>query len=406
MPASPSCLAGAVLDRLPPPEEVDASRWSTDVGVCDLRECLARVRDPRCRRGVRHSLVSILGLAAAAVAAGASSFAAIACWAQEAPREVLARLGVRRGADGEFEVPDEATTRRVLGRLDGDELDQALSRWLAGAPGQADLPGPRVVAVDGKALRGTYPRSGGVGDRLIAALTHDTGAVIAQREIPRNGSERGEFRLLLDNLELAGRIVTADALHATRENAHYIHHRGGFYLFTVKDNNKHLHDGLQQLAWHTLPLHITDETGHGRTEHRSTQLAPLLPGIDRWHVEFPHATHAFRVHRHTHTHTTGKQHDEIAFGITNLTGAHTHPASIHTFVRDHWHIENRLHWVRDVTYHEDHSRIRTGNAPRIMASLRNLAISAHRLTGATNIADALRRTSAYFTRPLTLYGIT
>jgi predicted transposase YbfD/YdcC len=290
---------------------------------------------------VRHSLVSILGLAAVAVAAGARSFAAIACWAQEAPEEVLARLGVRRGADGGFEVPDEATTRRVLGRLDGDDLDQALGRWLAAAPGQAGLEGPRVVAVDGKALRGTYPRTGGVGARVLAALTHDTGAVITQRDIPRDGSERREFPLLLDNLELTGRIVTADALHATRDNAHYIHHRGGFYVFTVKDNNKYLYGELKQLPWHVLPTHTTDETGHGRTEHRSTQLAPLLPGVAGWDVEFPHATHAFRVHRHTLTHSTGTKHEEIAFGITNLTGQHAHPASIHTFVRGHWHIEVR-----------------------------------------------------------------
>ncbi|MHA6800287.1 transposase family protein [Bounagaea algeriensis] len=194
---------------------MDSSRWSTEGGVSDLRECLAEIRDPRCRRGVRHSLVSILGLAAAAVAAGARSFAAIACWAQEAPEEVLARLDVRRGADGRLQVPDEATTRRVLARVDGDELDTALSRWLASTPGQDDLAGPRVLAVDGKALRGTYPRSGGTGNRLIAALTHDTGAIIAQRDIPRDGNERSAFQPLLTPLDLGGRIVTADAQHAT-----------------------------------------------------------------------------------------------------------------------------------------------------------------------------------------------
>lgn len=324
MPAPPSCLTGDVLQPLTPPEEVDSSRWSTAGGVSDLRECLAEVRDPRCRRGVRHSLVSIVGLAAAAVAAGARSFAAIACWAQEAPEEVLARLDVRRGADGRLQVPDEATTRRVWARVDGDELDTALSRWLASTPGQDDLAGPRVLAVDGKALRGTYPRSGGTENRLIAALTHDTGAVIAQRDIPRDGNERSAFQPLLAPLDLGGRIVTADAQHATRTNAHNIHHRGGLDVFTVKENNKHLYGQLAQLAWHALPTHTTHETGHGRTEHRSTQLAPLLTGIDEWNVTFPHATHAFRIHRHTRTHSSGQHHDEIAYGITNLIGAHAH----------------------------------------------------------------------------------
>ncbi len=96
-----------------------------------------------------------------------------------------------------------------------------------------------------------------------------------------------------------------------------------------------------------------------------------------------------------------KRSAHTAFGLTSLTGRYAHPAHIGGYVRGHWHIENTLHWVRDVTYNEDQSRARTGTVPRVMASLRNLATSAHRQAGHTNIAQALRHTA----RALTLLGI-
>jgi predicted transposase YbfD/YdcC len=91
--------------------------------------------------------------------------------------------------------------------------------------------------------------------------------------------------------------------------------------------------------------------------------------------------------------------------VTNLPATHTRPTQLASDLRGHWHIENRLHWVRDVTFGEDASRPRTGTAPRAMASLRNLAISALRLTGHTNIAAGLRHMARHPTRPLTLLGI-
>lgn len=119
-------------------------------------------------------------------------------------------------------------------------------------------------------------------------------------------------------------------------------------------------------------------------------------------VRFPHTAQVFRLHRHI-THSTGRVHTETVHGVTNLTDP---PPLLARHVRGHWSIENRLHWVRDVTYGEDASHIRTGTAPRVMAGLRNLAISALRLAGHANIAAGLRHTARNHTRPLTLLGIT
>ncbi len=155
-------------------------------------------------------------------------------------------------------------------------------------------------------------------------------------------------------------------------------------------------------AW-TGPAPSTTQgqhTGHGRTEQRTLD---ILPAPDD--VAFPAATQVFRITRQCTDRGSGKQETHAWVGVTDLDPHQATPAQIADLLRGHWHIENRLHWVRDVTYSEDRSRVRTGTAPRAMATLRNLTISALRLTGATTIAQALRTMNRDITRPLTLLGI-
>lgn len=299
--------------------------------------------------------------------------------------------------------------RRVLQAVDGDALDAAISAWLQArtddyAPGEPD-----AVAVDGKSLRGTFGRTGGAGVHLLAALAHDRGTVLGQRQVPPGTSEIAEVAPLLDTVDLDGLVITADALHTTRAHARYLVSRGADYVFTVKANQSGLHHHLTALPWDDIPTLTTTETGHGRTEHRTVRLAPLATDTtDAGYLNlgFPHATHAFRIDRRTTLHTSGQLRTHTALGLTSLTDHRAHPHTVARYVRGHWHIENRLHWIRDVTYGEDHSRVRTGTAARTMASLRNLAISALRLAGHTNIAQALRHMARDTTRPLQLLGIT
>ena len=403
MPARSSCPTTLAGHQLPP---------ITPTRAADLRDYLARIPDPRHRRGIRHPLPAILGIAAAAVAAGARSLTAISEWATDAPQPVLASLGARFDHRRQRHVPpDEATLRRVLGLLDGDLLDDALSAWTAQRDSHTPAPvtpapvTPAPIAVDGKSLRGTFPRTGGTGVHLFSALTHEDGIVLAQRQVAAGTSEIAAFQPVLDGIDLAGRVVTADALHTAAAHARYLHARGADYVFTVKENQSKLHTQLDCLPWHQAPcLHYVDR-GHGRTEHRSITVLPLGDYHGFPHINFPHATHAFLIERVITHHDNGKTSAHTALGITSLTGQHAHPARVHDYVRGHWSIENRLHWVRDVTFGEDGSRVRTGSAPRVMASLRNLVISALRLAGHANIATGLRGMARNATRPLTLLGI-
>ena len=398
MPAASSCPIPAALDRLAP---------ITSEHVTDLRGFLDRVPDPRRRRGVRHSLTAILLLAAAAVATGARSFTAIGEWAADTPQHLLRRLGARFDTRRDrYVAPDEATVRRVLSRVDGDLLDAAISDWSDSHTPDRDAADPLpAIAVDGKSVRGTFPRAGGSGVHLLGALRHEDGTVAGQRQVPTGGELAG-FRPLLDTIDITDTVVTADALHTQRDHAHYLRRRGAHYLFTVKTGWHRVFPQLNALPWHDIPAIAFTERGHGRTERRTIRVAPLGDYQGYPVVEFPHAAHAFLVERYTTCHTSGVRSAHTALGVTSLTGEHAHPARINTYLRGHWGIENRLHWVRDVTYGEDTSRIRTGNAPRVMAGLRNLAISALRHAGHGNIAAALRTMARNPARPLQLFGIT
>ncbi|RJQ89696.1 ISAs1 family transposase [Amycolatopsis panacis] len=353
--------------------------------------------DPRCRRGRRHAITTILLIAAAAVLTGARSFTAIGEWAADLPQHLLAALGARRDRQrGVYCAPGEATLRRVLGLVDGDALDCAIGAWLASQDNSV-----RTIAVDGKTLRGTCDDTGQGGVHLLAAMTHDSGIVVAQREVDGKTNEITCFQPLPSALDMAGVVVTADALHTQREHARrLVAELGADYVLTVKENQPTLFTQLDALPWAGIPMHTTENKGHGRIERRTIRVQPA-PGD----IAFPYAAQVFLIERYVTDTRSGKHSAVAVLGVTSLAATTANTEDIALHVRKHWRIENKLHYVRDVTYNEDASRVRTGNAPRVMASLRNLAVSALRLAGNTNIAAALRATAREATRPLTLLGI-
>lgn len=368
-----------------------------------LLERFGALADPRRPRGVRHSVGVIVALASAAVAAGARSFAAIGEWAAEAPGDVLAMLGARVDPRTGLPVaPCESTIRRTLQILDPDALDGVLGAWLArrqSRSGPADE-GPPAVAVDGKTLRGAR-RDDGRQVHLLAAMTHTGRAVIAQRDVDAKTNEISEFAPLLDPLDLRGVVVTADAMHTQRAHARYlVEEKEADYVFSVKDNQPGLFAALDALPWGQVPVAHTDsDRGHGRAERRTIQVLPAPE-----HLRFPHAKQAFLVERHV-ADLHGTPRSAIAvLGVTSLTPNRATPGRIAALVRGHWTIE-ALHWTRDVTYDEDRCQIRTGHAPRVLASLRNLAIAALRRAGHTNTARGLRWAARDPQRPLTILGL-
>lgn len=355
-----------------------------------LLELLAQVADPRKPRGIRHGLTGVLAMALSAVITGAQSFVAIAEWAADASPEALARLGVTGTA------PSESTIRRCLQRLAPDQLDHLIGAWMWLRT--STIGGRRVIAFDGKTLRGARDPAGNL-MHLLAGLCQHTGAVLAQLAVGAKTNEIPMLTKLLDTIpDIAAAVITADALHCQRDTAEYITGRGAHYILTVKDNQPTLRKKLKSLPWKQIPvLDRKTEHGHGRTTTRTLKAAEIAEGIG-----FPGAVQVLQLTRTATDDKTGKKHTEVVYAVTSLSVADAKPAQIAAWLRGHWAIENRLHWVRDVTYSEDHSQIRTEGGPQVMATLRNTGISILRLTGHTNIASANRYHARDHHRPVKL----
>ncbi len=337
-----------------------------------LLDLLAQVPDPRKRRGRRHSLAGLLAVGIAAVIAGSRSFAAVGQWASDAGPEALAALGASRGP------AEESTFRRAFALVSADVLDQVLGTWLWTRARQAG--GRLVIAVDGKALRGAKGKNGKA-PHLVAALAHGIGAVLGQVAVDAKSNEIPAVRDLLKAFtSLAGAVITIDALHTQGDTAQLITGLGADYVMTVKANTPTLHKRLKKLPWAAVPATSAVTKDHGRRARRTIKVT-LVPA---W-IEFAGAAQVAQLRR-TVT-RKGKKTVEVVYLVTS---SDADPATLAAWVKGHWEIENKLHWVRDVTYQEDKSLVRTGNAPRVMATLRSLAISLLRLGGHKNIAAANR----------------
>jgi predicted transposase YbfD/YdcC len=353
-----------------------------------LLELLAAVPDPRRPRGIRHGLPGILAVGIAAVVTGARSFAAIGHWVTDADADLLAALGFHRGRG-----PSESAIRRAFTRLDAAKLDAILATWMWTRTRVVDQ--RRVIAIDGKTVRGTRTRDAcgttiSAAPHLVAAFDHGSGAVLGQLAVTAKSNEIPAVRTLLASFDLKGVTVTVDAMHTQTDTAQLIVEAGGDYVFTVKQNQPTLYAACKALPWRDVPA---TSQGHGRRVTRTIKVV----AAPAW-IEFAGAVQVAKLRR-TVT-RKGKKTVEVVYLITSAEARTASPATLAAWVQGHWGIENRLHWVRDVTFDEDRSQVRTGAAPQVMATLRNLVISLLRIAGWTNIAHALRHHAADNQRPL------
>jgi predicted transposase YbfD/YdcC len=420
-----------------------------------LLPALAGVVDGRKRRGKRHELAAVLAAAVCAVLAGADGLAQIAQYASKLPQPALARLGVRRNVRlGRYVPPSYSTVRRAFRALDPDTFDRAVSAWLHRQVAAGNLTAAQlarlIIAVDGKTVRGASK----AGDplHLFAAITHGSGAVLAQTAVPTKKGEGSQLAPVLDQIaelraaearhrptsqpdddpndddpndddpndddqrnrdpnddpheedrpadgagrpdsdpkrpgKLADILLTADALHTTRANAERITADGGNYILIVKGNQPNLYAQLDSQPWNDVPVASrTITTGHGRRDER---VLKVLPADQVEGLAFPGVNTVFLLERYRYN-KDGKLISAAAvLGVTSCDTTQLPPTDLAAAIRGHWSIE-ALHWLRDVTFNEDASTLRKGPAPRILATLRNLAISLLRLFGFSNIAAGRR----------------
>jgi hypothetical protein len=219
----------------------------SDADAAALFSRLDDIDDPRARRGRRHKQRSVLATILCAVVSGAQGSTAISEWVARLTPAMLRRLRCRRAADGRYEPPSESTIRRILATVNIEQLERQLGAWL-----QTHSARNEPVALDGKTLRGS--RDQGHARQLVAAFGHHSNVVMNQVEVVDKASELNAVKPLLDPLPIAGRVVTADALHTQVETARYlVEDKRAHYLFTVKDNQPTLKADIARLQMETFP---------------------------------------------------------------------------------------------------------------------------------------------------------
>lgn len=360
-----------------------------------LLKVLASVPDPRDPRGLRYPMALLLAIAILATAAGMRGFAGYATWARQAPADLLASLGLTRRYR-----PSDRTFRRVLGLIDPGDLDRRLGAYFTAVAVAAAADGGLVgVAIDGKTLR-LAKRMGANAAHLVAAFAHHARLVIGQLAVSGKSNEIPTARKLLKTIRTSLRatgstaklMITIDALHTQTATARLIRQTLGWhYLMVAKENQPGMLARLAALPWNLTPIVATDsddKPNHGRIETRTFQIITAAKEIG-----FPHARQAVRVVRERLIVATGERTRETVYAICTAPFELAKPHQIADWLRQHWGIENSVHYVRDWTFDEDRSAVRTGTAPQIMATLRNTAINLHRLHGADNIAEACRTTA-------------
>jgi hypothetical protein len=201
---------------------------------------LSLLQDSRKKRGIRHPQISILAVAICALLSGARCFIAVGEWAADLNQEMLKRLGCRYNERLEkFVPPSEKTLRLTLQRVDGDEVDDIVGRWLCSQSQD------KAVAVDGKTLRGSAGEDGKQVHLVSAFLQHEK-MVVGQRQVDKKSNEITAFKPLLEPLDLEDKIVTADAMHTQVEHARFlVEDKKADYIFSVKQNQETLFETVR-----------------------------------------------------------------------------------------------------------------------------------------------------------------
>lgn len=369
--------------------------------VNSLYAAFQQLKDKRKARGKRYELAVILTLSVLAKLAGEDEPEGMAEWVKLRAEILRGSLGIKREA-----MPHAVTYRRVLGQaVSIAEFEAVRGEFFQRCIRQDDR-----LAIDGKRLRGTIEAGQTRGVYLLAVYAPQSGVVLNQVNIERKENEISAAPKVLSRVELCGKVVTGDALFTHRALSRQIVKAQGHYLWKVKDNQATLRGDIERLfgpekvPLGSAPLKTDFQAatlttkGHGRLETYTLTTSSLLTPTCDW----PFLAQVFQRRRHVHFLKTGKTTEEVVYGITRLSADAAPPKRLLSLYRSHWAIENRLHYWRDVTFHEDDCQRAIGHAPQAIAVLNNLVLGLLRLRGFSAITSARRYFNAFPLQALAL----
>ena len=329
----------------------------------------SKLDDPRVDRNKKHELIDVIVLCVCAVVSGAEGWSDI----EEFGRTKLQWL--RRYVPLANGIPVDDTIARIISALSVSGFQDCFMSWMEDVVKLSD---GEIIALDGKTHRRSHDRKRGVKAlHMVSAWACRNGVVLGQVKTDEKSNEIVAVPQLLEKLELSGCIVTLDAMGCQRAIAKQVKEGGGEYVLTVKGNQPELAREVREYFEAVQEEDFdrpergneeTSEEGHGRIEHRSYFLSTdlsSLSGVEKWS-----GLKGIGL-VHSECHQGGRVSIEQRYFITSLSEV----KSFQQAVRSHWGIENGLHWRLDVTFREDESRIRRGNAPHNIGVIRHVAMN-------------------------------
>jgi predicted transposase YbfD/YdcC len=324
--------------------------------------------DPRVERTRKHPLINIIFIAVCGVLSGANSFAAIEEFGLDRRTWFARFLDLTNG------IPSDDTFARVLARIDPGAFEKCLLSWMQAVQ---EITDHRLIAIDGKTLRGSYDRRDGkAAIHMVSAWASENTLSLGQVVVNEKSNEITAIPELLRLLDVSGAVVTIDAMGCQKEIADLIREGGGDYVLAVKQNQPTLSEqvgeaidaGLEQDAA-ALDEHQTVETGHGRQETRTYVIFPAPETVDPDGVWRDLSAVGMAITESTDS--QGHCRLEARYYILSVL---LRAKEFAEAVRGHWSIENNLHWQLDVSFREDECRVRTDHAPANLSVIRRFAL--------------------------------
>jgi predicted transposase YbfD/YdcC len=324
----------------------------------------AELKDPRVERNRDHLLEEILLIAIAAVLSGAESWNDMEEYGKAKQDWLKSFLQLPGG------IPSHDTFNRVFAALDADELEKGFVAWVSSI---ARLTAGEVVAIDGKTLCGTRQPGQKAMVHMVSAWASANNLVLGQRKVDDKSNEITAVPKLLEALELSGTVVTIDAMGCQKAIAEKIVEKKADYILAVKENQGHLleevKDSFRMLVADAVAEEI--DCGHGRVERRTCAVIADTSLVEQA-AQWPALRGLVRIKAERYHKVSGKSEREIRYYITSLQPDATR---LNAAIRQHWGIENKLHWALDVSFGEDQSRKRAGNSARNFSLLNRIALN-------------------------------
>lgn len=324
----------------------------------------SELTDPRVERNREHLLEEILLIAIAAVLSGAESWNDIADYGEDKQEWLQTFLTLPSG------IPSHDTFNRVFAALDPEEMERGFAAWVSSI---AKLTAGEVVAIDGKTLCGTRQVGKKALVHMVSAWASANNLVLGQRKVDEKSNEITAIPKLLNALELAGTVVTIDAMGCQREIASQIIEKKADYVLAVKENQGLLAEQVRDSFLLSASDSVAEQIdcGHGRVEQRRCSVIADLSMVEKA-AGWASLRGLVRIESERYHKATGQTEREIRYYITSLK---PDAARLNAVIRQHWGIENKLHWVLDVGFGEDLDRKRAGHAAQNFSLLNRIVLN-------------------------------